>query len=138
MSGDSGGDPMAAIAQAGNIQAQVPPWMKNVSPMTMPQAMPGQLEAIAAQLAQGFAGPDRKRIATAQGNYLKDLNNTYDPVQSMKFGTTPVKPTTPAKPTTTPMKPATPITWGTGSWRQDERGNWVQVMSDRSHGGNSR
>ena len=30
MSGNSSGDPMAAIAQVGNIQAQTPPWMKSV------------------------------------------------------------------------------------------------------------
>jgi hypothetical protein len=115
MSGNSGGDPMAAINN--NVPAQTPPWMKNVSPQTMPQAMPGQLEALAAQLAQGFAGPDRTRIAKAQVNYFKDLNSTYDPVQSMKFGTTP----TPTKPTTKPtaapkpMDPWTPVTMADGS-----------------------
>ena len=116
MSGNSIGDPMAAINN--NVPAQTPPWMRNVSPQTMPQAMPGQIEAIAAQLAQGFAGPDRRRIANAQAAYLKDLNSTYDPVPSMKFGTTPAtttkpvaKPTAPAK----PMDPWTPVTMADGS-----------------------
>ena len=107
MSGNSSGDPMAAINN--NVPAQTPPWMKNVSPQTVPQAMPGQLEALAAQLAQGFAGPDRQRIANAQAAYFKDLNNTYDPVQSMKFGTTPA----PApKPVAKPIAP--PSRWTRG------------------------
>jgi hypothetical protein len=116
MSGNSSGDPFAAINN--NVPAQTPPWMKNVSPQTVPQAMPGQLEALAAQLAQGFSGPDRQRIAKTQAAYFKDLNNTYDPVQSMKFGTTPgpvpkpvAKPVPPAK----PMDPWTPVTMSDGS-----------------------
>ena len=52
MSGNSSGDPMAAINN--NVPAQTPPWMTNVSPQTMPQAMPGQLEALARQLQRGF------------------------------------------------------------------------------------
>ena len=54
MSGNSSGDPMAAINN--NVPAQTPPWMKNVSPQTMPQAMPGQIEALARQLQAGYGG----------------------------------------------------------------------------------
>ena len=120
MSGDSGGNPMAAIAAGNNVPAQRPPWMKGVQPQTLPQAMPGQLEAIAAQLAQGFAGgPDRNRTAIAQRAYFKDLNNTYDPVQSMNWGqgntTTTKKTTTPAPGPQKPMDPWTPIPMPDGS-----------------------
>ena len=67
----------------------------------------------AAQLAQGFAGQDRARIAKAQGDSFKELNNSYDPVESMNLGTAPAamtKPTTKPTAAAKPMDPWTPVT----------------------------
>jgi len=109
MAGDKTGDPVAAIAQANNVQAQTPEWMKGVTPQTMPQAMPGQLEAIAQQLSKGYGGFKPQEM-------LKTLDQTYDPVQSMNFnGQDTKKTTTPAPTTQKPMDPWTPITMHDGS-----------------------
>ena len=121
MSGDSGGNPMAAISQANNVQAQTPPWMNGVKPQTMPQAMPGQLQAIAAQLAGGFGG-------VKPGEMMKDLDRTYDPMQSMNFTasnalankntkTAPAKPMDPWAPIPQPDGSTKPA-WMTGLVKQ--------------------
>ena len=106
MSGNSSGDPMAAINN--NVPAQTPPWMTNVAPQTMPQAMPGQIEALARQLQAGYGGRTQ--------DFMRELDRTYDPVQSMKFNGTPKKPTTtPKTAAPKPMDPWTPITMHDGT-----------------------
>lgn len=103
MSGDSaGGDPMAVIQQLNNVQAKTPPWLEGVTPQTLPQAMPGQLEAIAKQLGMGFG---TKNVGQAQ--FMKHLDQVYDPVQSMNFDPT-KKPVPKVDPKPTPRKPMDP------------------------------
>jgi hypothetical protein len=153
MSGDSGGDPMAAIAalnQGNNIQAKTPPWMQGVGAQTMPQAMPGQLEAIAAQLAGGYSAPNAAAQKTGTAGFMKHLDQVYDPVRTMNFAPPPppkpvvkpvVKPV--AKPVVTPkpvVKPVVkkPAVYGTGSWAPDAKGNPVQFMTKRPLGRNAR
>lgn len=120
MSGDSSGDPMAAISQAQNIQAQTPPWMKNVSPQTMQQGMPGQLQAIAAQLAGGFGGKP--------ADFMKHLDQTYDPVRSMNFNATNAmaNKTAPKSAAPKPMDPWTPITMSDGTTKPAWKTSLVQ------------
>ena len=132
--GGNSEDPMAAMAaltQANNVQAVTPPWLQGVGEQTMPQAMPGQLEAIAAQLAGGYGGKP--------ADFMKHLDQVYDPVRSMNFA--PPKPG--AKPVAKPVAPAAvapkpaakkPLQYGTGQWL----GDGTQIMSNRPLGRNTR
>jgi hypothetical protein len=69
----------------------LPAYLGGGQSMTYPQAMPGQLEAIAAQLSAGFGQP-----ASA---YMQQMDALYNPVQ---VGQAPVPTPTPA-----PTSPAT-------------------------------
>jgi hypothetical protein len=73
--------------------AGLPSYLGGGQSMTYPQAMPGQLEAIAAQLSAGFGQP-----ASA---YMGQMDALYNPVQ---VGQAPTP--TPAAPA--PSSPATP------------------------------
>ncbi len=148
MSGNSDGSQaaLAALQQANNVPAKTPPWMKGVTPNTLPQAMPGQLEAIAAQLAQGFSAPNPAAQTAGRAAYLKHLDQVYEPVRSLNFNAPPnvppkppvVPPKPPVAPVAPPPRPTSPLQWDTGMARQDERGNWIQVMSPYSIGHNNR
>ena len=111
MSGDSeGGDPLAALAQAQNIQAVEPPWMKGVGAQTQPQAMPNQLEAISKQLAAGFGTPK-----VGQAQFMKHLDQVYDPVRSLNFA-----PPKPVKKTTTPTVTQAPGKYGNPYFKNNQ------------------
>ena len=65
---------------------------------TVPAAMPGQLDALSAQLAAGFG--------QSQPDILALLNQYYQPMQLPDYSPQPV-PTTPATPRPTTTTPAT-------------------------------
>jgi hypothetical protein len=72
-----------------NITAKTPPWLQGTGDLTIPQAPPGQLQALASQLAQGGFG-------TPSANYGY-LDTIYDPVNTLDF----YKPGKPLTTTTT-------------------------------------
>lgn len=53
-------------------EAPLPPYLGGGQPMSFAQAMPGQLEAIAAQLSAGFGQP--------AGTYLSQMDALYNPI----------------------------------------------------------
>lgn len=89
MSGGGGEKNKAATPAAASTGA-LPDYLGGGSPVTFPQAMPGQLEAIAAQLSAGF-GQTPAAIMT-------EMDKLYAPMpvgQAPKPAVTP-KPTSPA------------------------------------------
>ena len=77
-----------------------------------------QLSPLYRQRAEAFNESLPATVDACLKTYFKDLNGTYDPVQSMKFGTTPApttKPTTKPTAAPKPMDPWTPVTMADGS-----------------------
>jgi hypothetical protein len=100
-----------------NVPAQTPPWMQGVSQQTMPQAMPGQLQAISAQLAQGFSAPNPAAQKAGAAGFMKHLDQVYDPVRSLNFA--------PPKPGTKAPTPA--VTQAPGNYTNPRfsGGRWI-------------
>lgn len=88
-----------AKAPDNNVTAQIPPWMMNMAPQTMPAFGPGQQQMLANQLAMGGFG-------TSPAN-MKLLDQVYDPVTVMSQGPLPKTPTVPTTKTPTDKKPTT-------------------------------
>jgi hypothetical protein len=68
-----------------NITPATPPWLAGAKPLVLPQAAPGQLAALASQLAQGGYGTTKANLAW--------MDQVYDPVYAMKLGAPPKIPT---------------------------------------------
>jgi hypothetical protein len=137
MAGDSGSDPMAAVAalnQANNVQAKTPPWMQGVGAQTMPQAMPGQLEAIAAQLAGGYSAPNAAAQKTGTAGFMKHLDQVYDPVRSMNFAPGTKTTAKPTAVTQAPGKYSNPRFSG-GRWIVTKDGVDMAFNPDAYHAG---
>ena len=94
------------MAGGGKIQQSEPnrdivatpvPYLQNTQPAAIPAFMPGQREALAAQLSGGFSpstgsGPAASGSPAAFASYL---NQIYSPAQTLTFKPGPLKPTTP-------------------------------------------
>jgi hypothetical protein len=63
------------------ITPVTPPWLAGAKPLVLPQAAPGQLQALARQLAQGGYG-------TAKAN-LGWMGQYYDPVHTLRLAAPP-------------------------------------------------
>ena len=95
------------MAGGGKIQQSEPnrdivatpvPYLQNTKPATVPAFMPGQREALAAQLSAGF-GPSTGSGPTGAGSpaaFAKYLDQIYSPAQTLTFMPGPLKPTTPS------------------------------------------
>lgn len=81
-----------------NVDAQIPPWMMNMRPTTIPAFGPGQQQMLAAQLAQGGFG-------SIPAN-MKWLDAIYDPATTYRQAPLPKTPLTPT-PKPTDKKPTT-------------------------------
>jgi hypothetical protein len=94
------------MAGGGKIQQSEPnrdilatpvPYLQNTQPATIPAFMPGQREALAAQLSAGF-GSSTGSGPTGPGSpagFASYLNQIYGPAQTLTFMPGPLKPTTP-------------------------------------------
>jgi hypothetical protein len=79
-----------------NIAPVTPPWLVGAQPLVLPQAAPGQLQALAAQFAQGGYGSPKANLAW--------MDRFYDPVNTQRLAPPPKIPVNPA-PTTTAKNP---------------------------------
>lgn len=87
-----------------DVTGQIPPWMMNMQPQTLPAFGPGQQQMLASQLAQGGFG-------TAPAN-MKWLNQIYSPATVMSQGPLPKTPVAPPpKPKPTDRKTADDGRW---------------------------
>lgn len=93
------GGSKGAKAPDNNVNAQIPPWMMNMQPSTIPAFGPGQQQMLAAQLAQGGFGNTKANMGW--------LNQIYDPATVMSQGPLPKTPVLPTTKTTTDKKPTT-------------------------------
>ena len=87
-----------------DIVATPVPYLQNTKPATIPAFMPGQREALAAQLSAGF-GPSTGSGPTGAGSpaaFAKYLDQVYAPAQTLTFMPAPLKP---AKPNAGGKKP---------------------------------
>lgn len=126
----SGGD-ASAMPPNNDITPYVPEWLKKLAPMTVPQGMPGQLEGLSRDLAAGGFG--------SQAANMKALDNIYDPVQTMRWPPAAApKPKTPTTTTNNNTSTNKPKQYGTGSWYQDGRGNWIEMTRHIPSGRNAR
>lgn len=83
--------------------AALPAYLGGGTPMTYPQAMPGQLEAIAAQLAAGFGGTPQ--------SYMQNMDALYNPVY-VPFSSAPQFAAPQSAPATAPAaKPTSPASY---------------------------
>jgi hypothetical protein len=116
---------MADFNPLGNVPAQTPPWMQGVSQQTMPQAMPGQLQAVSSQLAAGFGGKP--------ADFMKHMDQVYDPVRSLNFDPT-KKAARPAAATQAPGNYSNPRFSG-GRWIVTKDGADMAFDPDAYHAG---
>jgi len=77
-----------------NVDAQIPPWMMNMRPTTIPAFGPGQQQMLANQLAMGGFGTPKANMGW--------LDKIYDPATVMSQGPLPKTPLTPLTPTPKP------------------------------------
>ena len=71
-----------------NIVPVTPQWLAGAKPLVLPQAAPGQLAALASQLAQGGYGTTKANLAW--------MDRVHDPVYAMKLDGPPkIPPRTP-------------------------------------------
>jgi hypothetical protein len=91
------------MAGGGKIQQSEPnrdivatpvPYLQNTKPATIPAFMPGQREALAAQLSAGFGASTGSASPAA---FAKYLDQVYSPAQTLTFMPAPLKPTTGGK-----------------------------------------
>ncbi len=117
-----------------NVPAQTPPWMNGVSQQTMPQAMPGQLQAISSQLARGFSAPNAAAQKAGAAGFMKHLDQVYDPVRSLNFNPPKKKAATPAAATQAPGNYTNPRFSG-GRWIVSRNGQDMVFDPDAYHAG---
>lgn len=87
-----------------NVKAIDPPWLKGTGVMSLQQAMPGQLNALARDLAMGGYGNQSANMNFLDRIYDPTRTLDYYPPAKKKTGTTTtVKPT--VKPTAKPTDP---------------------------------
>lgn len=98
------GGSKGAKAPDNNVNAQIPPWMMNMQPQTLPAFGPGQQQMLASQLAMGGFGNPKSNMAW--------LDQVYDPATVMSQGPLPKTPVTPPpKPKPTDKKTADDGRW---------------------------
>lgn len=91
-----------------NITPATPPWLTGTKPLVLPQAAPGQLQALARQLAQGGFGTPKANLAW--------MDQYYDAVHSLKLAPPPKIPAKPAR-TTTPTDDPNRMVLVDGKWK---------------------